>query len=252
MSTQSTDTTTKSPSVPPPRPPGRRKRILRMLGTALIVLALVGGAEAAITLLWREPVTSAYNAWVQRGLESEFERLAAETPELAGPSREVSQGHEAAARRIATQVKEGDAILRVNAPEAGIDRVVVEGTGTQDLRKGPGRYPGSQLPGLGHTVAIAGHRTTWGAPFRNVDELEEGDEIVVEAPYGTFRYAVSETSVVEADDWPAVADRGLEEVVLTACHPLHNSSQRIVVRATEVSEQRVKAGAAEATASTED
>jgi sortase A len=107
--------------------------------------------------------------------------------------------------------------------------VVVHGTGTGDLRKGPGHYPDTPLPGERGTVAIAGHRTTYGAPFRNVDKLERGDRIELAMPYGQFTYRVERTQIVPPTAlW--VTDRvRFDRLVLSACHPLYSAAERIIV-----------------------
>jgi sortase A len=85
------------------------------------------------------------------------------------------------------------------------------------------------VPGLDKTTAIAGHRTTFGAPFRKIDRLRQGDAIALELPYGTFRYRVLSHKVVESNDWSIVQNRGFDQLVLSACHPLYSSSHRWVV-----------------------
>jgi sortase A len=107
--------------------------------------------------------------------------------------------------------------------------VLVEGTDTDTLQKGPGRYPETSLPGQSETIGIAGHRTTYLAPFRHIDNLEGGDEIVLEMPYASFTYEVERTEVVEPGDVGVIRDVGTERVVLTACHPLYSAAQRIAV-----------------------
>jgi sortase A len=106
---------------------------------------------------------------------------------------------------------------------------IVEGTDTDDLRKGPGHYHDTPMPGDHGTVAIAGHRTTHGAPFRNIDKLERGDRIILELPYGRFVYSVEKTQIVEPTAlW--VTDRvGYDRLVLSACHPLYSAAQRLIV-----------------------
>lgn len=117
-------------------------------------------------------------------------------------------------------------------PKLGIDPVFVHGTRwAQDLTKGPGHYEQTSLPGLGKTTGIAGHRTTFGAPFRHIDELERGDEIVVEMPYGTFHYRVDEHEIVDDHDWSVINERGYDALMLSACHPLYSASQRWIVYA---------------------
>jgi sortase A len=122
----------------------------------------------------------------------------------------------------------GDAIARIRIPDVGIDDYVVEGTDTASLRKGPGHYPSTPLPGEGGTVAIAGHRTTYGAPFRHLDKLRRGQRITLDLPYGRFVYRVQGTRVVDDSDLSVLKRRGYERLVLTACHPLYSAAQRIV------------------------
>jgi sortase A len=107
--------------------------------------------------------------------------------------------------------------------------VVVQGTSSADLERGPGHYRISALPGSGGTVAIAGHRTTYLHPFRHIDRLRRGDAIVLELPYGTFRYAVLAHAIVSDRDWSILRRRRTETLVLTACHPLYSATHRIAV-----------------------
>ena len=106
---------------------------------------------------------------------------------------------------------------------------MVEGTATEDLRKGPGHYDNTPLPGERGTVAIAGHRTTYGAPFRTIDQLDRGDQITAEMPYGTFTYRVEKTRIVEPTEVSVYRKVGYDRLILSACHPLYSAAQRIVV-----------------------
>ena len=100
------------------------------------------------------------------------------------------------------------------------------------MRKGPGHYPKTSFPGEGGTVAVAGHRTTYGAPFRTIDKLKRGDEVVMEMPYGRFTYDVERTQIVSPSATEVVRRvPGRERLVLSACHPLYSAAQRIVVMA---------------------
>jgi sortase A len=85
------------------------------------------------------------------------------------------------------------------------------------------------VPGLGRTVAIAGHRTTFGAWFRHIDSLRAGDPIILQMPYATFRYRVQYHRVVKSDDWSIIRQQGYDRLVLSACHPLYSASHRWVV-----------------------
>jgi sortase A len=118
---------------------------------------------------------------------------------------------------------------RIRIPEIGVADVVVQGTGTGDLRKGPGHYPETPLPGERGTVAVAGHRTTYGAPFRRLDQLERGDRIDLRMPYGRLTYAVERTRIVPPTEL-SVTDRvAFDRLVLSACHPLYSAEKRIIV-----------------------
>src|SRR5262249_6977118 len=133
------------------------------------------------------------------------------------------------ARVARREAKTGDPIGRIEIPKIGASFVVVQGTDTASLRKGPGHYPETAFPGLGQTVAIAGHRTTYLAPFRHVDDLRPGDPIVLTLPYGRFTYAVQRTQIVPASELSVTHDVGYERLVLSACHPLYSASHRIIV-----------------------
>ncbi len=125
---------------------------------------------------------------------------------------------------------DGRAFARIQVPRLGLSTVVVEGTDYwSSLSKGPGHYPNTAVPGLGRTVAIAGHRTTFAAPFRHIDELEAGDPITLRLPYGTFSYHVVRHRIVDNGDWSIIRNVGHDQLVLSACHPLYSASQRYVV-----------------------
>ena len=195
----------------------RLGRVLTLAGVAVL-------AYAALVLFRGEPLTAGYNAWQQR----ELERALAET---GAPAPVADGGIARAARAFAAGLEGGDPIGRIRIPTIGLDRVVVYGTGRSELVKGPGHYDETPLPGIGRTTAIAGHRTTFGAPFRRIDALGPGEPIVLELPYGTFHYVVFAHEIVAKDDWTILRDRGFETLVLTACHPLYGSSHRWVVYA---------------------
>ncbi len=105
----------------------------------------------------------------------------------------------------------------------------IEGTDAGDLRAGPGHYPGTPLPGQSGTVAIAGHRTTYGAPFRKVDKLRPRDEIVLTMPYGEFTYRVERTRIVPPTAVWVTQRVSYDRLILSACHPLYSAEKRIVV-----------------------
>jgi sortase A len=215
-----------APQAPPQRPGAGRRRVLRILSWVLFAVAAVAALEATLTLAWKEPVTAALQWRSQQELARELERAVTERRPAGGPARAVAQAD--GARDWRAQLRDGDAVGRLTIPAIGIDEVVIEGTTSGLLQRGPGHYPETGLPGMGGTSAIAGHRTTWGAPFRHLDELDEGDPIAVELPYGRFDFRVSETRIVDDQD-RSILDGPGERLVLTACHPLYSASQRLVV-----------------------
>jgi sortase A len=212
----------------------RRRRGLRALSGVLIVTGALLLADAALTLLWQEPLSAVYTRIQQSRLAGQLDALDDDAlapvqrralARMEDPSRRLAF----AARAFAARAEAGDAIGRIRVPGAGIDDVVVQGTGTGDLRKGPGHYPATPLPGRPGTVGIAGHRTTYGAPFRHLDRVRRGDRIEVRMPYGTFTYRVERTRIVPPTAmW--VTDRvAYDRLILSACHPLYSAAKRIVV-----------------------
>lgn len=207
---------------------------------ALSGLLLV--ADAAATLAWQEPLSALLAEREQRALERELSDQGvptAPTPAAAVPRRtEKSSGRSrpsSTARRVrAPRPRRGAAIGRIELPSLDSSFVVVEGTGTEELRRGPGHFPGTPLPGQRGTVAVAGHRTTYGAPFRTVDRLRRGDAIVVRMPYGRFSYRVESTRIVAPTATWVTRRVDHDRLVLTACHPLYSAAQRIVVFARAV------------------
>jgi sortase A len=222
--------------LPRSRPPRseRRRRLLRHLSTILIGAGLLVLADAATTLLWQEPLTALQTSFKQRGLRGDLRHLEAQGPTRleARSLRGVTDSDRRVAvlaRSLARRTAAGDAIGRLKIPRLDADFVMVKGSDPSDLRKGPGTYDDTRLPGQGGTTAIAGHRTTYLAPFRHLDDLQPGDRITVEMPYGTFTYRVQRTRIVAPDTLSLLRDVGYDRLVLSACHPLFSAAQRIVV-----------------------
>ncbi|HKJ35979.1 MAG TPA: class E sortase [Solirubrobacterales bacterium] len=210
------------------------RRLLRIFSVALVTAGLVVLADAALTLAWKEPVSAVYGQLQQdqardqlRDLEARFfdDEQIDEINAIGDPVRRANR----LATRFSRKLKIGEGIGRIEIPSANIEYVIVEGTDTETLKKGPGRYPETFLPGQGNTIGIAGHRTTYGAPFRNIDKIADGDEITVEMPYATFTYEVEKSRIVEPTDVEIVRSVGRERLVLTACHPLYSAAQRYAV-----------------------
>ena len=219
------------------------------LGTFLLVIGIGVLAWTATVYLWKDPFTTAYTAYEQRrlasNLDSAFEswrpsgeavsRPSAPVPE---PESEPPRRHDDVSReakRFRVQSHEGDAIARLRVPRLDLSVVVINGTSSSDLRRGPGRHEESFMPGEGELVYVAGHRTTYGAPFSEINALEPGDEISVELPYGSVWYEVTKHRIVDDNDLSVLRSRGREELVLQACHPRFFASQRYLVYARPVS-----------------
>jgi sortase A len=130
------------------------------------------------------------------------------------------------------QIAEGDGLTRIVIPKLGVDTIVVEGISPSALRAGAGHYPDSPLPGENGNMAIAGHRTTYGKPFADIDELSTGDEIDLYTPIGAYVYKVDrEPFVIEPDDRSVLDSTSSPTLTLTACHPKYSAANRIVIKA---------------------
>lgn len=210
------------------------------LGTFLLVIGIGVLAWTATVYLWKDPFTTAYTAYEQRRLESNLDRQFENwkpSPEPVVQPGKPKPPHDDVSRdakqfRLASD--DGDAIARLRVPRLGISMVVVNGTNAGDLRRGPGRHIETFMPGEGRLVYVAGHRTTYGAPFSNIDRLEPGDTISVELPYGSVEYRVTSHRVVDDNDLSVLESRDREELVLQACHPRFFASQRYLVYARPV------------------
>jgi len=210
----------------------------RRIGTILIVLGVVALAYGAAVLFWRDPVTDLYTRYQQHKLAGQLESdwpnyredVDPNVTGLLGARAAVRAQVAANARDFQRRLREGRPMGRLVVRRMGLRVIFVHGTNwARDLSKGPGHYVQTSVPGLGKTTAIAGHRTTFGAPFRHIDRLRRGDPIVVQLPYGTFLYRVLGHRVVKNNDWSIIRQRGFDELVLSACHPLYSASHRWVV-----------------------
>jgi sortase A len=190
------------------------RAVLRFVASVMMVSGALLITDAAVTLLWQEPIS----AFVAHRQQTRLKEALIDPPP----------------RVIHRMPLPGDAIGRIEIPAIGVEDYVVEGTDLDNLRKGPGHYPETPLPGERGTVAIAGHRTTYGAPFRKVDDLDRGQEIAVDMPYGRYVYRVERTKIVEPTDLSVLDRVRHDRLVLSACHPLYSASQRVVVFARAV------------------
>jgi sortase A len=203
---------------------------LRIASVALITAGVVVVSDVAVTLAWKEPVSSLYGAIRQAAAGDDLEALEESFPAVSGPTQaELRRDANRLARRLRDEIGTGEGFARVRIPAIGVDYAVVEGTDHASLQRGPGHYPATGLPGQRRTTAVAGHRTTYLAPFREIDELEGGDEVIVETPYADVTYLVEHAEVVEPHRTDIVREVGRDRLVLTACHPLYSDAQRYAV-----------------------
>jgi sortase A len=215
------------------------RRLIRDISSVLILSGLLLVADAGVTLVWQEPVTAAIGLILrgqvnQRYLSYTTAPLTQVDRHALVTLRSTDQRLVYLARReqhqIRTgQIRTGDAIGKIDIPRIGADYDIIQGTDELSLEKGPGHYPETALPGLGRTVAIAGHRTTYLAPFRHVDALRPGDRILVRMPYGRFTYVVQYHRIVLPTALWVTRNVGYERLVLSACNPLYSAAQRIII-----------------------
>ena len=125
----------------------------------------------------------------------------------------------------------GAAIAIIKIPKIGVEKTVVQGVGVDDLKKAPGHYPDTPMPGEAGNSAIAGHRTTYGAPFYNLDELVPNDPILVTTLQGSFRYEVMETKIVHPSQIDVLNPTDDNRLTLTTCHPRFSAKERMIVTA---------------------
>jgi sortase A len=197
----------------------RRGRVLRIAGFTLIAVALATGGY----VWWQLWGTGYTTRAAQADLRPIFEDSVQTRPVAEAPSAE----------RVVKVPGKAVAILRI--PKIDVDYVVVEGTDTESLKKGPGHYSQTSYPWEGEgTVAIAGHRTTYGAPFWALDELGEGDKIVLATEFGVFEYRVTRSEIIAPSDGSVLLDTKRPTLVLTTCNPRFSAAERLIVFADRV------------------
>lgn len=211
------------------------RRLARIAGTLMVVAGLGSLAWAVAVWQWEDPFTAIVNELEQRELEQEWDRQL----DLRGAPAEVAASDgEAELERLARawrkSLERGDAVARLRIPALGVDEIVVNGTDTESLKKGPGRYVKSAVPGEGELVYVAGHRTTYGAPFSRIDRLRKGDLVIVELPYATFEYRVTGHRIVDDEAVSVLRSKGFEQLALQACHPRFFATQRYIAYAKPV------------------
>jgi sortase A len=192
-------------------------RFLRANPWARRGLSVLSGVllVAAVGVLGYPVYTNVYRDRVQSRLDREIA-----SPELKAAYQQ-------------RQLGDGDPLTRIKIPAIGVDTVVVEGTSASALKAGAGHYPDTPLPCEAGNVAIAGHRTTYGKPFNQLDRLKTGDVVILETPIGSCTYEITvEPRVILPTDLSVVAnDPAAQMLTLTTCHPKGSASRRLYVQA---------------------
>jgi sortase A len=213
------------------------RKLTRILGTLLIVAGVLTLAWVIVVWRWQDPFTALYTHIEQQRLAHTYEkRVEAYRPppthgDLAAVEREVAS----VARTYRRSLDTGDPVGRLKIGRIGLNMVVVEGTQDETLKKGPGHYTPSALPGEGHLIYVAGHRTTYLAPFAYINNIHIGDYVTFSVPYGTFTYRVRRHYIVPSNQLSVLRDHGQEILRLQACHPRFFATHRYIVDATLVS-----------------
>jgi sortase A len=218
--------------------------VLRGVSTVLIAAGLLMLLDAGLTVAWQEPVTALLAKLRQNQLSDDLRALDQARPtaveqraldHLATDRQRVAF----LARSLRRRLHPGDAAGRIRIRRIHASYVIVKGTDPASLRRGPGIYDHTPFPGARGTTGIAGHRTTYLAPFRHIDQLGPGDDIEVDMPYATFHYRVQRRQIVTPDSTWIIRRVGYERLVLSACHPLYSAAKRIVVFARLASVQQL-------------
>lgn len=235
------------------------RRAVRALGAAFMVAGVLALLWGFAVWRWGDPITAIYTRIEQGKLADELEererRFALQfgsggPSPVEAPTKQTSPSKSATkptpkprassavlakrARTFHDATSTGDPLGRLVVDRLGLEMVVAYGTDSGTLKTGPGLDPRTYLPGEGELVYIAGHRTTFGAPFADIDRLKAGDPVILRMPYGTFEYRVTTSVIVPADDLDRLRSRGKEQLALQACYPRFSASQRLIVYAEPV------------------
>jgi sortase A len=225
------------PSFAPDRRSPWPRRAVRALAALLMLAGTLALIDAGVTLVWEEPFSALYAKLRQDHLSGALRKAEAAPPSTT--EEQVLAGLADVRLRVAYlagglegKAKDGAPVGRIRIPRIGLSFVVVKGTSTSALQGGPGIYPETVFPGMAGTTAIAGHRTTYLAPFRHIDRLRSGSRILLAMPYAHFTYTVIGKRVVAPTNVrAAVGNVGYSRLVLSACTPLYSAAKRLLVYA---------------------
>ena len=204
----------------------------------LLVAGVLTLAWVITVWQWQDPFTALYTKYEQGKLAASLSKQFADWK----PIRQTLGASVAAEKRLVAEeaaqyrrhLKPGQAIGRIKIPRMGLNIVVVQGTDESSLEKGPGHYLATDLPGQGQLIYIAGHRTTYLAPFSHIDQLRKGDLITIEMPYATFVYRDTGYRIVTYNDLSVLKSHGHEVLELQACHPRFFATHRYIAYALPV------------------
>ena len=210
-----------------------RRRAVRILGNVLIVAGLLGIVWTIVVWQWQDPFTGLYTRWQQHHLRSQYSKLAHAYRPLhangTGANLAALVAREAAQYRRDTHPGEG--IGKIVIGRLGLHMILVDGTDETSLEKGPGRDLRTYMPGQNRLVYVAGHRTTYLAPFAHIENIRPGDYVTLEVPYATFLYRAFRHEIVPATDLAMLSSPNHELLRLQACHPRFFATHRYIVDA---------------------
>jgi sortase A len=216
---------------------GTARRLARIAGAVLALAGALALIWAVVVWRWQDPFTAVLTQRAQSDLASTYEQRLARLPkpEPAGATPAARlRSLEREARAYRRELDPGDPVGRIVIPRLGLKMMVVEGTAPGPLKKGPGRDERTYMPGEDELVYIAGHRTTYLAPFAHIERLVAGDRITLSVPYATFEYRVTGHTIVKATAMEVLRSPGHEILALQACHPRFFATHRYLVYAEPV------------------
>ena len=214
--------------------PRLTRRILARIALVSVSLGVAVLIWAGTVWIWQDPFTALYTTYEQHQLTGQYHRRATafRAPSLGSTADVRLAAIAAAARRYRLASHPGEAMGTIDVPRLGLHHmVVVDGTDESSLEKGPGIYRGDYLPGEHELVYIAGHRTTFLAPFADINELRPGDSVTISMPYGRFVYRITGSRIVVATDLAVLQTHHRDQLVLQACHPRFFATHRYLAYA---------------------